>query len=56
MDLRHFVCTENVDAIVPQNIIYIETFTYIIDPNNIKLKCIKIISQVSLYTQHRHVL
>jgi hypothetical protein len=43
-------------AIVPEIIIYIETVTDIIDPNNIKLKCINIISPVLLYTQHRHVL
>jgi hypothetical protein len=35
-------------SIVPTINIYIETFTYIIDSNNIKLKCIKIISLVSL--------
>jgi hypothetical protein len=48
---RHFVCTENIDKFniwthfivyysTPKNIIYIETFTYIIDSNDIKLKCI----------------
>jgi hypothetical protein len=35
-------------AIVPKIKIYIETFIYLIHPNNIKLKCVKIISPVSL--------
>jgi hypothetical protein len=49
MGLRHFVRKDNVDKLnrcmqfivcnSSQHTIYIEAFTCIIDPNNIKLKC-----------------
>jgi hypothetical protein len=58
MDVQLFVHNENVDKLnsytqfivccsAPEhNLLVIETFTYIIDTNNIKLKCINIISSV----------
>jgi hypothetical protein len=58
MDLRHYVRKENVDKLnnytqfivcySTHKLIDIETFPYIIDPNNMKLKFIKLISSVSL--------